>query len=237
MARLTRGGGPSVLGRGDLATSLLFVFPLLVAYELGVAFAPAGNGVDFITQWMFAAVGEDRTHYIVLNLALAGAFVALVLYLRRRRALALGDFTPMLLLSAIYALSMGSFIVFVMDRLLGFDGLMAIDAGTALIISLGAGVHEELVFRLGLLAGGAYLLRLLGVRHRWAVVLALAASALLFAAAHHVGPGGEPWNPVVFTYRALAGAVFGTIFYVHSLAHAVYTHFLYDAYVLIVRTG
>jgi hypothetical protein len=30
--------------------------------------------------------------------------------------------------------------------------------------------------------------------------------------------------------------VFGVIFYFRSLAHAVYTHFLYDAYVLILRS-
>jgi len=224
-----------VLGHGDLGTSLLFIFPLFIAYEIGVAFAPAGNGVDFVTHWMFAAVGRDRGHYLLLNLVLAGAFVGFVLYLRKKHSLELRSFTPMLLLSAIYALTLGSFIVFVMEKLLGFEGLLAIDRGTAIIISLGAGVHEELIFRLGLLAGGAYLIRACGLKHNWAIFAALIASALLFSAAHHIGPGSDDWDLTVFTYRAMAGAIFGLVFYFHSLAHAVYTHFLYDAYVLVFQ--
>jgi hypothetical protein len=230
---------PSVLGYGDLGTSLLFIFPLFLAYEIGVAFTPAGNGVDFVTEWVFAAVGHDRGHYIIFNLVLVGLFVALILYLRTQNMLQVRRFLPMLFLSGIYALTLGSFILFVMDKMLGFDGLMQVgemDGSTKLIISLGAGVHEELIFRLGLLAGGAYVIRALGIRHNWAVFIALVVSALVFSAAHHIGPAGEPWSTVVFTYRSLAGAIFGVLFYFQSLSHAVYTHFLYDTYVLVFQS-
>lgn len=229
--------GPSVLGYGDTGTSLLFVFPLFLAYEIGVAFAPAGNGVDFVTRWMYAAVGRDRESYLLLNLGLAAVFVVFILYLRKQHNLQLRRFPSMVILSAIYALTLGSFILFVMDKLLGFDGVMAMDSGTALIVSLGAGVHEELVFRLGMMAGSAYALRALGVRHNWAVFIALVASSLLFSAAHHIGPAGDEFSTVVFTYRTLAGAMFGIIFYFQSLSHAVYTHFLYDVYVLLLKSS
>ncbi|RMH41380.1 MAG: CPBP family intramembrane metalloprotease [Deltaproteobacteria bacterium] len=226
------------LGRGDLATSFAFIFPLFVGYELGVVFTPALNGVDFVTGWILHAVDGDRGRYVVVNLSLAVVYVAALWWLRRRRAVDLRAFMPMLLLSAIYALTLGSFIVFVMTRLLGFDGLLAtgdLGLGSRLIVAMGAGVHEELVFRLGLLAGGAYLLRAMGVRHRVAAAIAFVASSLLFSAAHHVGPLGDPFTLPVFVYRALAGAAFGAIFYFHSLSHAVYTHFLYDVYVLLFR--
>ncbi|HWN70687.1 MAG TPA: CPBP family glutamic-type intramembrane protease, partial [Haliangium sp.] len=104
--------------------------------------------------------------------------------------------------------------------------------GEAVVISLGAGVHEELVFRLGLMAGGAALLAWSGMRHGVAMCLALLGSALVFSLAHHIGPHGDPFQAGVFVYRALAGVIFGLIFYFRSLAHAVYTHFLYDLYVL-----
>lgn len=236
--RTSKQSSPSVLGYGDLGTSLLFIFPLFIAYEIGVAFTPAGNGVDFVTEWVYVAVGHDRGNYIIFNLVLAGLFIALILYLRTQHNLQVRSFLPMLFLSGIYALTLGTFILFVMDKLLGFDGLMQIGElgpGAKLIISLGAGVHEELIFRLGLLAGGAYVIRALGLRHNWAVFIALAISALVFSAAHHIGPAGEPFSLVVFTYRALAGTVFGVVFYFQSLAHAVYTHFLYDAYVLVFQ--
>ena len=34
----------------------------------------------------------------------------------------------------------------------------------------------------------------------------------------------------------LAGVAFGLIFYFRSLAHAVYAHFLYDVYVMVLRS-
>ena len=74
-----------------------------------------------------------------------------------------------------------------------------------------------------------------GLRHTTAMPLALLASALVFSWAHHIGDYGEPFELAAFTYRAIAGGIFGLIFYYRSLAHAVYAHFLYDLYVLVIR--
>jgi len=228
----------AVLGRGDLATSLLFVFPLFLIYEVGVAFAPAMNGVDFVSRTLFAAVGHDRRNYLAVHLGLAILFLVVLALLRRRHAFYSRRFPPMLLESAIYALTLGSLIVFVMRNLLGIEPSLAVGsdgAAQSLLLSLGAGVHEELVFRLGLCAGSAAVLRLFGVRHPVAVALAFLVSAALFSAAHHLGPAGDPWSLHVFLYRTLAGMIFASIFYWRSLAHAVYTHALYDIYVMLIR--
>jgi hypothetical protein len=230
----------SVLGHGDLYTSLILIFPLFLAYEIGVVFSSSVNGVDFVTRSVFAAVGYDRGDYLLVQLVLVAGYLALVAHARRRGALPLGVIVPMLLESAIYALTLGSFIILIMQDLLGLamdaGPVLALgDSGEALIIALGAGVHEEVVFRLGLMAGVAAVLRQTGMYHRWAVPLALVGSALVFSLAHHLGPHGEAFFIDVFIYRALAGAAFGLIFYYHSLAHAVYTHFLYDVYVLMLR--
>jgi membrane protease YdiL (CAAX protease family) len=104
------------------------------------------------------------------------------------------------------------------------------------IMSLGAGVHEELVFRLGLMGGATAALLLIGLGRAASVSLALVASAVLFSAAHHAGPLGESFDQGVFVYRIMAGVVFGLIFYFRSLAHAVYAHFLYDLYVLLLHS-
>jgi hypothetical protein len=228
----------SPFGRGDLPTSLLLVFPLFLAYEIGVLFSPTVNGVDFVTRWVFALVGYDRQRYLTVHLALAGAFFALLLWARRRGGFSLRAAAPPLLFeSAIYALTLGTVILFIMDRVLG----LALDAtlgprSQEIVMSLGAGVHEELVFRLGLMGGGVAALLLLRARRGLAVGVALAASSLLFAAAHHAGPLGEPFELQAFVYRTLAGVAFGLIFYYRSLAHAVYTHFLYDVYVLVIQS-
>jgi membrane protease YdiL (CAAX protease family) len=124
-----------------------------------------------------------------------------------------------------------------MRKLLGIDPRLAVGGGglTNVLLSFGAGVHEELVFRLGACAGGAALLRLVGLGHRTAVAIAFVISSALFSAAHHVGALGDPWSFQVFVYRTLAGLLFAAIFYFRSLAHAAYAHALYDVYVMVIQ--
>jgi hypothetical protein len=240
MGANTKASRRSVLGHGDLAGSLIAIFPLFLAYEVGVMFSSSVNGVDFVTRHVFAAVGRDRESFLLVQLVLALGFLGYVLYARRRRELARPTLLALALEATIYALTLGSFIVFVMQELLGFvmDGsaeMVLGDLGEILVVSLGAGVHEELIFRLGLMAGGAALLAWSGMSHGISVIIALAFSAFAFSLAHHIGPHGESFQTGVFVYRALAGAIFGLIFYYRSLAHAVYTHFFYDLYVLVLR--
>jgi membrane protease YdiL (CAAX protease family) len=104
------------------------------------------------------------------------------------------------------------------------------------VMSLGAGVYEETVFRLGIMAGVAAVLQTVVGFARWiAVAVALAISALIFSAMHHIPPYGDPFSVGVFLFRALAGVFFGLLFYFRGFAVAVYTHALYDLYVLLVR--
>ena len=37
-------------GHGDLGSSLVLIFPLLLAYEIGVLFAGRVNGADLVTH-------------------------------------------------------------------------------------------------------------------------------------------------------------------------------------------
>jgi membrane protease YdiL (CAAX protease family) len=93
------------------------------------------------------------------------------------------------------------------------------------------------VFRLGLIAGLVALMRPLDavIGRRITVGVAVVASSLMFAAAHHLGAHGEPWTVHAFAFRAVAGAAFAAMFWFRSLAHAVYAHVLYD--VLVAATA
>jgi hypothetical protein len=229
----------TVLGRGDLGASMLYIFPLFLLYEIGVIFSPMSNGVDFVSRNLFALVGHDRVQYLLVHGALALAFVAILWALRRTGTRPRHAFLPMLLESAIYALTAGTLIIFVMQRLLGFEPKLAAAMGplTSFVMAIGAGVHEELVFRLGLFAGGAALLAVLGMGRKTALLVAALVSSVVFSAVHHIGALGDPFTLNVFVYRLLAGLLFAAIFYWRSLAHAVYTHALYDVYVMLIRGG
>jgi CAAX prenyl protease-like protein len=210
----------SCTGRGDLGSSLVLIFPLLLAYEIGVLFAGRVNGADLVTRTLYAAAGS-RTVYLAIYAVIAVGFLVWIRHTRRWGSLRLPLAAPVILEAALYALTLGALVSLVVDRLLGL-GLTA----PQVISALGAGVHEELVFRLALIAALVAVARPVG--DRLAVAIAIAVSSLVFAAAHHAGAHGEPWTAHAFAFRAVAGAAFGAIFWFRSLAHAVYAHVLYD---------
>jgi hypothetical protein len=224
-SRPARARPPSDLtGRGDLGASLVQIFPLLLAYEIGVLFAGRVNGADLVTRAMFAAAGS-RTAYLALYGAIAAGFLLWIRATRRWGTLRLALIGPVVLEAALYALTLGALVSLVVDHLFGHMLGLGLTA-PSVISALGAGVHEELVFRLGLIAGLIALTR--PIAPRAAVAVAIIASSLLFAAAHHLGAHGEPWATHAFAFRAVAGAAFAAVFWYRSLAHAVYAHVLYD---------
>lgn len=227
----------------NLLTSLVLVFPLFLSYQVGVLFTlPMLNGADFLTVFLFRNLGLSTAAYLGYTCAVAAAFAITVAVLRRRQRFDPRLIVPVLIESAIYALTMGSLIVFVMTRVFGVSprlagGVIAQQGLVArIVMSLGAGVYEETVFRLGIMAGTAAVLEKVVGLGRWiAVAVALGVSALLFSAMHHVPPYGDPFSVGVFLFRALAGVVFGLLFWWRGFAVAVYTHALYDLYVLLIR--
>jgi hypothetical protein len=141
---------------------------------------------------------------------------------------------------------MGSLIIYVMG-LIGINPALQVAPAPAptgvaggsvlarIAISLGAGVHEELVFRLALLSASLWLLHKVVALRRWlAVLVSFILTAALFSAAHHV-IGGEPWHVGAFVYRFFCGIFFAALFQWRGLAVAVYSHALYDVYVMVLH--
>jgi hypothetical protein len=209
-------------GRGDLGASLVLIFPLLLAYEIGVLFAGRVNGADVVTRLVFFLVGS-RGLYLLVHAVIALLFLLWIRKEDRWATLTFDVAAPVILEAAVYALTLGAVGTLVVEKLLGL-GI----SGASVVSALGAGVHEELLFRLGLLAAAVSLLKKSALDERIAFALALVGSALIFALAHHVGQYGEPLTAHAVAFRTVAGCVFGLVFWYRSLAHAVYAHVMYD---------
>jgi hypothetical protein len=219
-----RGAAAGWAGYGDLEASLVLVFPVLLAYEVGVLFFGRVNGADVVTRLLFTLVAS-KTIYLLVHALVAVCFLLWIRKGQRWGTLRLEIVAPVVLEAAIYALTLGAVVNLVLEKLFG----LGLGLGSV-ISALGAGVHEEVVFRLGLFAGLASLLE--RRQQRFAMPVALIVSSIAFAAAHHLGAHGEPFTMHAFAFRALAGAAFGAIFWYRSLAHAVYAHVLYDLVVV-----
>lgn len=208
-------------GHGDLAASAAMIFPLVLIYGIASAVTLQVHAVDVGTRALWRLCGADRQRYLVAYAALALGYLWWLRRHHRGDALRLSVLGPVIAESAIYAFTLATIVWFVVAQLpLGSD---------AVVGAVGAGVHEELVFRLLGVAGLAALAGRAGVAPRTAVVAAVVVSSLAFAAAHHLG--GEPWAARAFAFRTAAGFLFAAVFWHRSLAHAVYAHVLYDLWI------
>jgi membrane protease YdiL (CAAX protease family) len=102
-----------------------------------------------------------------------------------------------------------------------------------LTLSLGAGLYEELLFRVvivALLANGFRVL--FGAGRVWSGIAATIIGAILFSTFHYIGPLGEPLRLESFVFRALAGLAFSALYLTRGFGITAWTHALYDVAVL-----
>jgi hypothetical protein len=227
----------------DLFTSIILVLPLFVIYQLGVlATGGVKNGVDFVTSAFWALAGGDLSIYLGINVGILLGFFAALFVLRNR-----GTFTPkiwpgVVAESTIYAMLLGSAVIFLMSSL-GLDKLLAIGLNTgakefgvfdAFILSLGAGIYEETVFRLIGMGGIFLAARKFSDMPSWlAAIIAVVLSSVVFSGIHYIGPMGDPFGLGSFFFRFFAGVILAVIFYLRGFAVAVYTHAIYDIIVMV----
>jgi len=121
--------------------------------------------------------------------------------------------------------------------------LFAESAGWAMllfVVNSGAGVYEELVFRVILVLVLALLFtKVVHLERVPGGIAAAVAAAIIFSLVHFSGPeGAAQWNGPHFwpllIFRAAAGLGFSLLFYFRSFGVAVATHALYDSIVTAV---
>ncbi len=222
--------------------SVLFALPLLLLYEF-LAWAMAGsgvrNGADVLLKWLFVGVGGQRG-LLVFEVVVFGIGAWLVTRDWRAAGGRLKPrvFAGMLLESALLALLVGLVVgrlTAALLRTLAVGQMEGLDLSSQLMLSLGAGIYEELLFRVILVGAlAAFGLRVLKWSRQTSGVVACVVGALIFSAFHYVGPYGDPWQLGSFTFRAIAGLVFSALYLTRGFGITAWTHALYDIYVTVL---
>ncbi len=229
--------------------SLLFALPLLVLYEtLAVALPGSAhggqlrNGADVLLQELaYAVLGPAGP----LSLIALVMLVCVVLVRRDMKrsggSLRVATFGLMFVEAAVLAVAFGLVVGTATAQLLAhlrplaagpIDGL---DGPTKLMLALGAGLYEELVFRVllvGALAAGGRVV--LGLSRGASGVAAAIIGALAFSAFHYVGPYGEPLQLQSFVFRAISGVAFSALYLTRGFGITAWTHALYDIGVMLL---
>ncbi len=252
--------------------SLLFLIPLLGAYELLAVFVnfdrtlQIRNAADIMVKNVLLSLGIRSMLGFVLAVVLVAIVCALVALRDSRGPIRPRYFAGMFLESCVYATLLGTIAGRFTDIVLGARGAAPLVAGAAgtlarpvlsagggdgplwtgsldvsqLMIALGAGVYEEIVFRVLLISVLLYLFELLsGFRplawlvSRRGALLAAGIAALLFSGFHYLGEHGDLFLWTTFVYRFAAGLVLAVIYVFRGVGVAAWTHALYDVSLLL----
>lgn len=216
--------------------SLVFIAPMLVAYEVGLLWlGPTGlrNGAEIWLRQLLHSLGF--THFFLLPILTCGILLSwhhvqrerwgvgwIVLYGMLMESLALG--CALMILAHVQSLLF----------LEPYHGQLR-----HWVVYFGAGIYEEMLFRLMVVPALAAVGRLVGASRGVSLAWAVFAASLLFAAAHYqidlrMGSWrcgisvGEPFAWTTFSFRALAGAFFSVLFLYRGFGVAAGTHALYD---------
>jgi hypothetical protein len=222
---------------------LLFLLPLLATYEIGVALvagsAPnAGrNGADYWMRTGLVLAGFE--HPLLLPVVVIGLLIGWQVVGHFRWKPSPATLFGMLAESVLFGMSL---VVVGQLQDLAFRSQLVRLAQSAqaaaprsqvvdlpqIISYVGAGVYEEVLFRLCLIPVLYGLLRILLIPRKPAVVLTVLATSLLFSAAHYVGPAADQFTMFSFVFRATAGVFFAVLFVLRGFGITVGTHAAYD---------
>ena len=219
----------------------LFLLPLLATYEFGVFSLGGGhpellrNGADSWLRHGLARAGLPQ-HYWAPALLLAVLLVWNVSRRYDRPGDLLGVLSGMSIESVAFALGLWG-VSRALGPLVDYFGLELNTGPTGnpalgqVVTFVGAGIYEEMLFRLLLFSGLMALLKRTSTAPALAVSVAGLASAMFFSAAHHLGPYGEPFDGYTFLFRTVAGVYFAVLYQLRGFGIAVGAHACYDVIV------
>lgn len=228
--------------------SLIFALPLFLLYQGIIAFAPAGpgsglrNGADAILETLFIWIAGSRGPLIFLTLlVILGLWLAGRDWRAHGHDLRLRVFLLMAAEATGLALIFGTAVATVASQLVpptaaiglpsfSQDPLQSLGAQSKVMLSLGAGLYEELLFRVVLVGTLAWTARIvLGFREVVAGVWAAVLGALIFSACHYIGPYGDKLQLYSFVFRTIAGLAFSGLYLLRGFGITAWTHAIYDA--------
>ena len=224
----------------NLANSFLFILPIMVLYEVAITLSGSSvkNTADVIVKTPLEIFGRNGT--LIFNLIIISIFFYAAFHLEKGEkhvsGLSVRIYTLMFLESAIYALLLGQASQFLVNQFMpqSLSNPSLSTRGIGIILSIGAGVYEEIVFRLLLLSALYFIfVKMCKINDGIGGFLSIVIGAVIFSSMHYIGALSDTFSTESFLFRFMAGLILSTIFIFRGLGIAVYTHALYDVWVVL----
>ena len=227
-----------------LLYSFLAALPLFIIYEVLILLtAPTTEiivriSVDLWFKQLLQLIGLDALNISLLIVFTVGIFI-LIHKREELNELRVGYFGVMLVESTLWAILV-ALISSSLTNLILPD--MALQSGESavqlsyiqkLTLSLGAGLYEELFFRVLLVSLLIWIFNKWFGSKSWAsYASAILLSAILFSAAHYSGNMGDPFTMSSFLFRFIFGVILNGIYVWRGFGVTAWTHALYDIIVI-----
>ncbi len=226
----------------SLLYSYLISLPLLLLYEVLIFISQPDAGrivrisVDIWIKSLFSYFGNDVLSITLIFVAILGLAI---LYKERDRlpSLNLKYFIYMLSEALCYAFLLALLLGSLIALLFQFIQTQPVESLSTLqkiALSLGAGLYEELFFRVILVSGLLFLFKQF-TQMKTAFLLSIIIAALLFSAVHYIGELGDTFTAASFLFRFLFGVALNILYLRRGFGVAAWTHAFYD--VMVVAYG
>jgi hypothetical protein len=207
----------------------MFLLPALALYEIGAIWAPPAED-SRVAAWtlmhrFFELFGATSLHLP----ALAVVAVFLLWHVSTGESWRVRKRTLLGMTAESTALALP---LLLLERLM--SGIVLSSSGarewvSAVVLSVGAGIYEELVFRLVLISLLALILiDIFRLPMTGSLIFAVMISSGLFAAHHYEPFGQDTYDTISFAFRAAAGIYLAGIFVVRGFGIAAGCHIIYD---------
>lgn len=224
-----------------LLYSFLFSLPLFLVYETLIIVSQPNSehlvriSIDVWMKTLFTSLGVNAVSFSLLLMVFIGLGI-LIKERARLKELRFRYFPILLVESGLYAVIVALISSTLISALLNFsasDPTNELSYLQKLALSLGAGLYEELFFRVILVSLFIFLFNKFFKGKHWASVTAsVVLSALLFSAVHYMGDMGDFFTLNSFLYRFLFGLILNGIYVARGFGVAAWTHAIYDVMVI-----
>jgi len=222
-------------------TCIYFVAPLWLLYEALAFRLNQGLGGDYRTgvDYLIKALFERLNLPLGLTILVPLIFVCWLLFAKAelwrmdvvaRPVYSVGFIFESILYAVMLGLVVSGFVkLFLTVTPLVFKQ----EQINTLVIHLGSGVFEEVLFRLVLMTLAVIILQQ-GLKwpRNVAVLVAVVISSLVFSLFHFLNVFQEPFQLDALLFRFFAGVAFSVIYLFRGLGVAVYTHSFYNIFLM-----
>ena len=217
----------------SLFYSLIITFPLFIFYEIGIFYMfqanipYSKNGADVLIEEFINMLGLNG-YYVASSILFIVFF--LILYFQRKNFKTFKISSKYLSLMIMESFLYAVLLVLLLQNIYLSQGVNMNNLNN-FILSIGAGLYEELIFRFFLLFFlSKSFIFIFKMKEFSSLLLSIIASSVLFSLFHYIGQ--ESFNSYTFTLRFIAGIYLSSIYINRGFGIVALTHAFYDLFVI-----